>query len=200
MIPGRRLPTGREIAWHEAYHAAALCLAGMVPKCVRSDWPSDLEPGSVEIDWGPRGYRDPARAKDVLVSVVAGALTEGKRGWAWEIWPPDPLEVAEGARGDALFARELVQHFELDRVDWGHVLWKTEQLVRRQDFRRLVVRIANELERVEVLDADDLRALMEPDREAARGMTARLELKAVEATTRVADAQLRGAGAVQTTD
>ena len=105
---------------------------------------------------GPRGYRDPARAKDVLVSVVAGALTEGKRGWAWENWPPDPFEVAEGARGDALFAREPVQHFELDRVDWGHVLWKTEQLVRRQDFRRLVVAIANELERVEVLDADDL--------------------------------------------
>ena len=167
MIPGRRLPTGREIAWHEAYHAAALCLAGMVPKCVRSDWPSDLKPGSVTIDWGPLGYRDPARTKDVLVSVVAGALTEGKRGWAWDIFPPDPSEVAEGARGDALFARELIQHLELDRVDWAHVLWKTEQLVRRQDFRRLVVAIATELERVEVLDADDLRALMEPDREPA---------------------------------
>jgi hypothetical protein len=37
------------------------------------------------------------RAKDVLVSVVAGALTEGARGWTWEIWPPDPFEVAEGA-------------------------------------------------------------------------------------------------------
>jgi hypothetical protein len=102
----------------------------------------------------------------VLVSVVAGALTEGKRGWAWEIWPPDPSEVAEGARGDAVFARELVQHFAIDRVDWAHILWKTEQLVRRQDFRRLVVRIANELERVEVLYADDLRALMDLDREA----------------------------------
>jgi hypothetical protein len=52
-------------------------------------------------------------------------------------------------------------------VGWGHVLWKTEQLVRRQDFRRLVVRIADELERVEVLNADDLRALMDLDREAA---------------------------------
>jgi hypothetical protein len=37
--------------------------------------------------------------------------------------------------------------------------------VRRQDFRRLGVRIADELERVEVLYADDLTALMEPDRE-----------------------------------
>jgi hypothetical protein len=95
-----------------------------------------------------------------------GRSPRARRGWAWEIWPPDPSEVAEGARGDAVFARELVQHFAIDRVDWGHVLWKTERLVRRKDFRRLVVRIADELERVEVLDADDLRALMEPDREA----------------------------------
>ena len=65
-----------------------------------------------------------------------------------------------------VFARELIQHFAIDRVDWGHVLWKTERLVRRQDFRRLVVRIADELERVEVLYADDLRALMDLDREA----------------------------------
>lgn len=68
--------------------------------------------------------------------------------------------------GDALMVRELLDHFELDRVDCAHVLWQAEQLGRRQDFRRLVVRIANELERVEVLTADDLRALMEPAPEA----------------------------------
>jgi hypothetical protein len=33
--------------------------------------------------------------------------------------------------------------------------------------RRLVVRIADALERVELLYADDLRALMDPDREAS---------------------------------
>jgi hypothetical protein len=166
VIPGRVLPTGREIAWHEAYHAAALCLAGMVPKCVRSDWPSDLEAGAVDIDWGPGGYRDPASAQDVLVSIVAGAFTEGKRGWDWESWPPDPFVVAEGARGDALMVRELGKHFELDRVGWCHAVWKAEQLVRRQHFRRLVVAIANELERLEVLHAEDLEALMARDREA----------------------------------
>jgi hypothetical protein len=42
-------------------------------------------------------------------------------------------------------------------------LWQADQLGRRQDFRRLVVRIADELERVELLYADDLRALMDPD-------------------------------------
>jgi hypothetical protein len=166
VIVGRTLPSGRQIAWHEAYHAAALCIVGLIPTCARTDWPSDLEAGEVTIDWGPGGYRDPARAKDVLVSTVAGALTEGNRGWDWENWPIDPWLVAEGARGDALMARELVDHFELERIDWHHILWKADRLVRRQDFRRLVVRIANELERVEVLHADDLRALMEPDREA----------------------------------
>ena len=38
---------------------------------------------------------------------------------------------------------------------------------RRQDFRRLVVRITDELERLEVLHADDLRALIDLDREAS---------------------------------
>jgi hypothetical protein len=81
MILGRILPGSREIAWHEAFHAAALCLAGIVPVSVRTDWPSDLEAGEVKIDWGPGGYRDPARATDVLVSIVAGAFTEGSQGW-----------------------------------------------------------------------------------------------------------------------
>jgi hypothetical protein len=145
VICGRTLPSSQEIAWHEAHHAAALCLAGLVPKSVRIDWPSDLEPGEVIIQWGPGGYRDPARVKDVLVSVVAGALTEGKEGWGPMAYPPDPFEVAEGARGDALYARELVDHFDMDHVDWCHVLWKAERLLKRRDFRRLVVRIAGEL-------------------------------------------------------
>jgi hypothetical protein len=93
-------------------------------------------------------------------------LTEGGRGWEWANWPIDPFLMAEGGRGDALMARELVAHFDLEQVDWCHVLWKAEQLCRRQDFRRLVVRIAAELERVELLYADDLRALMDRDRAA----------------------------------
>jgi len=162
-------PTGRERARHEAYHAAALCLAGLVPKCARTDFPGNAFPGDaaglVDIDWGEGGYRNPAAAKDVLVALVLGATTEGSRGWEWETWPPDPAKVAEGARGDALLVLELLEHFDLGRRDWWDVLWQAEQLGRRQDFRRLVVAIADELERVEVLYADDLKSLMEPDRE-----------------------------------
>ena len=97
-------------------------------------------------------------------------------------------------------ARELIEHFGMDRVDWCHVLWRAEQLARRQDFRRLVVRIADELERVEL---PARRRSQGPDGSrprGQRGMTAKLEHKPVEATTRVADAQPRGAGAGQATD
>jgi len=49
----------------------------------------------------------------------------------------------------------------------GHIVWKAERLVRRKDFRRLVVAIADELERVEVLTAQDLATLMAQDQERA---------------------------------
>jgi hypothetical protein len=100
------------------------------------------------------------------VAIVLGATTEGHQGWEAETWPIDPTKVAEGARGDALMVRELVEHFDFDQVDWCHILWKVQQLGRRQDFRRLVVRIADELERVEVLTADDLKTRMEAERQA----------------------------------
>jgi hypothetical protein len=163
----RVLPGGRERARHEAYHCAALCLAGLVPKCARTDFPHAGAAGSVDIDWGEGGQRNPAAAKAVLVAIVLGGTTEGHRGWEWGNWPIDARQMAEGAVGDALMARELAEHFEMDRVDWCHVLWQADRLGRRQDFRRLVVRIADELERVEVLYADDLRTLMEPDWETS---------------------------------
>ena len=167
MSAVRTLPGGRERAWHEAYHAAALCVSGLVPKCVRTDFPRDGAAGSVDIDWGEGGHRNPAAAKAVLVSIVLGGTTEGWQGWELGNWPIDARQMAEGAVGDALMVRELLDHFEMDRVDWCHILWKTQRLLRRQDFRRLVVRIASELERVEVLHADDLRNLMEPEAVAA---------------------------------
>ena len=152
---------------HEAYHCAGLCIAGLVPKCARTDFPHDGAAGSVDIAWGEGGHRNPAAAEAVLVAIVLGGTTEGRQGWEWDNWPIDVRQMAEGAVGDALMARELIEHFEMDRVDWCHVLWQADRLGRRQDFRRLVVRVADELERVELLYADDLRALIDPDREAS---------------------------------
>jgi hypothetical protein len=61
VIPlGAALPSSRERAYHEASHAAALCLAGMVPKCVRTDFPGDDLAGLVTVDWGDGPNRERA--------------------------------------------------------------------------------------------------------------------------------------------
>jgi len=148
------------LAWHEAYHAAALCLAGMVPKCVRTDWPQSDHTGTVTVDWGHGPDRD--SAEHVLIAVVLGGMTDGYEGW--QAWPINPDGVA--AHSDAKQARHLAEYLELDRGGWLHIIWKANRMGGRPEFRRLVVAIAGELERVEVLAAEDLKQLM-TDREAA---------------------------------
>jgi hypothetical protein len=49
---------------------------------------------------------------------------------------------------------------------WGFYVWKAHRLAGSPEFRRLVVAIADELERVEVLTADDLNALITSTEEA----------------------------------
>ncbi len=53
-----------------------------------------------------------------------------------------------------------------DRVMWLFYVWKAHRLAGSSKFRRLVVAIADELERVEVLTADDLKALIKSTEEA----------------------------------
>jgi hypothetical protein len=159
----RALPTSRSAAMHEAHHAAALCLLGMVPKCVRTDWPEPDLFGTVTVDWCDGPDRDTAGR--VLLALVLGGMTEGHKGW--RTWPIDPDRVAVGARRDAEQARTLANYLKLDNAGWLHVLWKANQLGRQRDFRRLAVLIADQLERVEVLTADDLGGLMTRDAEAA---------------------------------
>jgi hypothetical protein len=73
-------PFAREVALHEAHHVAGLCLAGMVPKQVRTDWPAAHLAGLVTVDWGDGPDRD--KAKHVLVAILLGAMTEGCEGYA----------------------------------------------------------------------------------------------------------------------
>jgi hypothetical protein len=87
-------PSSRSVASHEAHHAAALCVAGMVPKCVRTDWPERDLLGTVTVDWGDGPDRDTAEC--VLIAVLLGGMTDGSKGWdAWPIDPPaSPREPA----------------------------------------------------------------------------------------------------------
>ncbi len=151
------LPPAREVARHEAYHAAALCVQRMVPKVVRIDWPEAHAAGSMTIDWGDGPDRD--TAKRVLIAVLLGGMTEGFDGW--DDWSIHPERMPVGARRDAKQARHLAGYIGIsDRPMWMFCVWKANKLAGSPEFRRLVVAIADELERVEVLTADDLRTLM----------------------------------------
>ena len=157
MSLARALPGSREVARHEAHHVAGLCLGGMVPRQVRTDWPQRGLAGLVSVDWGDGPDRD--KAKHVLVAILVGAMTEGCGGW--QEWPIDPERLPAAARRDAEQARHLAQYIGVaDRATWGFYVWQANQLARRPEFRRLAVAIADELERVEVLTAQDLEALI----------------------------------------
>jgi hypothetical protein len=149
-------PSDRAVAWHEASHAAALCLAGMVPKQVRTDWPDATTLGRVAIDWGDGP--DHGSAREVLRAILVGGMCDGFEGW--DSWPVSPEHVPEGARRDAEQARHLAEYLKLDRVGWAFHVWRAQQLAKQARFRRLVVAIADRLEAIEVLDAGDLRALV----------------------------------------
>jgi hypothetical protein len=95
----------------------------------------------------------------VLVAILLGAMTEGCEGW--QAWPIDPERLPAAARRDAEQARHLAQYIGVaDRATWGFYVRKANELARRPEFRRLAVAIADELERVEVLTAQDLEALI----------------------------------------
>jgi hypothetical protein len=145
-------PSSRSIAIHEATHAAALMFAGMTPECVRVDWPEQTSVGLTTIDWGDGITRESARP--VLIAILLGAMTDGYEGW--DEWPIDPDRVSSLARRDAEQARRLAEYLKFDMVDWEHVRSQAKQLARRQDFRRLTVAIADELEYREVLHREDL--------------------------------------------
>ena len=154
------LPSSREIAVHEAHHAAALIMAGLTPKCVRTDYPMVNEAGHVEIDWGDGADRE--KARDVLRAILVGGMCNGFQGW--DRWPVEPDQVPAGSRRDAEQARHLAEYLQLDHAGWLHLLWHANRLARRPDFRRLAVAIADELEISEVLTAQDLKNLLEKER------------------------------------
>ena len=95
---------------------AGLCLAGMVPKQVRTDWPQRDLAGLVTVDWGDGPDRD--KAKRVLVAILLGAMTEGCGGW--QEWPIDPQRLPAETRRDAEQARHLAEYIGIaDRATWG---------------------------------------------------------------------------------
>jgi hypothetical protein len=152
------LPSTREVAWHEAGHVAAQLCFGRLPREARVDWPDERTLGRTAVDWASGVDRDSADA--VLISTLMGPLGDSTPNWPPD-WPIDPAAVAIGAQHDAEQAKTLAEYLKLDAVGWSWVCYRAARLSRDRRFRRLVVAIANELERVEVLDADAIAQLAE---------------------------------------
>jgi hypothetical protein len=153
------LPSARALAWHEAGHAAALCVVGWPPAWVRIDWPSDSLLGSVGPDWESRDP-DERTMRELLVSVLQGPISDGERRIS--DWPILPEQWKAGNRRDAEQAAFIAHYLGIDRAaDWGWFVFKAQRLGRTRRFRELVVAIASELERVEVLLRPELVHLTE---------------------------------------
>jgi hypothetical protein len=157
----RVLPSDRQIAMHEAHHAAALLLLGLPPGGARIDQPSADEAGNVEVDWGDS--ITPDRTRRVLLAIIVGGRCEGGQGWS--DWPLDPDRVPVRARSDADKARYLAERLDFDAVDWQVALLDARHLSDRRKFRRLVLAIAAALEEREVLERADLVRIFEATRE-----------------------------------
>ena len=83
-------------------------------------------------------------------------MTEGFDGWDDGPIHPERMPM-----------RHLAEYIGItDRPTWLSYMWKANRLGGSPEFRRLVVAIADELERVEVLTADDLRNLITTREEA----------------------------------
>ena len=80
------------------------------------------------IDWGDGPDRD--NAKQVLVAILLGAMTEGCEGW--QEWPIDPERLPAGARHDA--EHRLAGYIGIaDRATWEFYVWKANQVARRPE-------------------------------------------------------------------
>jgi hypothetical protein len=123
-----------------------------MPVQVRTDVPTEDLAGVCEL---PDSWAiDRNIICNVLVAIVAGGTAEtGFAGWEW---PLNPDRVPVGSRGDASKCAWLAEKLDFEEPDWLHVLFLARDLGRSREFRHLVVALADELERVEVLDHHDL--------------------------------------------
>jgi hypothetical protein len=144
-------PSTRSTCWHEAEHAASLCLAGMTPLVARVDWPTETLAGAVTMDW-ERHDPTPDVLREVLVSVLLGPLSNGELVDRWD-WPVN-VDTSDGEQ-----VRFLVNLLRLDQVGFLQIVFKAQRLGRDRTFRRLLVDISNALEHKEVLLQPELQAM-----------------------------------------
>lgn len=167
-MTGVELPSTREVAWHEAYHAASLIVSGMTPLAVSVDvWSGapDGRIGNVKPDWHNHDFT-PFTMREQLISVLLGAAADGEPQIDAACWPIDPEKWEPSHHADAEQAKFIAgEWLALDQVAWGQVVYKACERTKNKRFRRLVVEIARELEEQGELYQPELVAIDERTRD-----------------------------------
>ena len=143
-----------QLAWHESYHAASLCMAGMTPLVARIDGNNGLA-GSVRLDWDTHEVDDDT-VREALLATILGPLSEGTMRDEWPIIVEDWDETVQRDAEQALF---LAGVLGFDGLDWMRLVYDARHRARQPRFRRLVRAISIELERLEVLLQPELEQI-----------------------------------------
>lgn len=138
------------IAFHEACHAAAYLIQGVVPLCVRMDLPKGCE-GYCIAD--PEVIDTPQGRKKNLLATLASSAFEGCLN---DDWPIRPDEWESGRHGDAALAKRLCEQLGFDEVDSLQYVEKARRLTSNSRYCRLLTRIADELEEKELLVKNEI--------------------------------------------
>ena len=174
-----------QLCRHEAGHAAGGLLAGLDVRYVRAPYRTAADAHGVPASKTGLAVSDHGDLRAVAVSNLCGPIFEGQAPPPWPI-PPAPLTHDQGQLS------KIVEELALDRAGYHGLVSDTLDLARSPLFRKLAGLIADRLEELEEIGAEELdrlRAIAEdtmeydtsPDEGAFEYDDAQLDAEAVAA-------------------
>ena len=110
------LPSTREVALHEASHAASLLLSGLPPLAASVHvWASAAGAtriGNVKCDWRSHDHTE-RNLNEALIAILLGAIADGEPQVSAMHWPVDPDQWMPGNKSDAAQARPRWQSVDV---------------------------------------------------------------------------------------
>jgi hypothetical protein len=161
------VPSSREVAGHEARHAAAALLLGFPVIEARADWPDPFGAkahvvGYIRYDAGSVDWNTPATQRKSAVVTLVGDMSTNRNPKAAGFtgkWPPAwPPTDKLGADSDEARLAEYAKSAALDEAGWDELCDEARRLARMDEFKQLTSVFEALLEHGTVLDARMLKA------------------------------------------
>jgi hypothetical protein len=158
------LPGLRERARHEAAHCAAMLHMDWPPLSCRIDFPhtnGELSAGSTAPDWDGRGGLSEDGMRDFAIAVLVAFHAEGEPVTVLDGWPLEDCPRFEnaGLSGDVRQLNFCGQWLSLTHVEFLQLVFKAERMWRDRRFRRLMVKVAEQLDDLELVLKPELQAI-----------------------------------------